>query len=156
MSEGTRAGGAAERSGEAPSVKAMKANLSSPFFPLPSHTMCSYCWSFSSFLLGLGPRVPCHETPLSPAAGGRRGHFVANPATHGDDLGGFGGALNHPAPGSGQPLIKEGQGGSFARGRVAHECHLQDCRYLEVVTRSRLGAAPAARRRQLLCRIQTL
>lgn len=84
---------------------------------------------FLSFFLGLRPQIPCQELPLKSksSCGVVRAEDTFPNLDH---LGGFGGALSHPPSGCRAPSAWGGSGRQVGLGRVAQECHLQDCRYL--------------------------
>lgn len=84
---------------------------------------------FLSFFLGLRPQIPCQELPLKSksSCGVVRAEDTFPNLDH---LGGFGGALSHPPSGCRAPSAWGGSGREVGLGRVAQECHLQDCRYL--------------------------
>lgn len=131
LSRGAQSGDAAERSQKASNVKSIK-EKSSPFFFFCLLTECTATPGVSqpAFSLVLGPKslvrsYLCNQRVAVEGWEGRT-HFPADL----DNLGGFGGALNHPTSGCRAPSGWGGSGREVGLGRVAQECHLQDCRYL--------------------------
>lgn len=130
LSRGAQSGDAAERNQKAANVKSMKGK---PLFSLSSAVSQNalLLLKFLSLLfLGLRPQISCQELPLkAKSSWGRVRGKNTFPTRPGEPWRVWRSSESSHLRVLGTPAWG-GSGREVGLGRVAQECHLQDCRYL--------------------------